>query len=204
MAKIIVNPNHIKQLKSQRRSIGLLQFTLKDDTNFSKWYSLTENLVIKTFGQKSNQLIQLKDIHGDMHYNGDFAPQRRLETMEIKEKFKNLISVYISELELDLPEVDTQKTERRSGTNIKMTNTQTVTQSVDVSILIQTTLANIQQSEPDPQKVKEAETKLKQLEKELKSTSPKWAVIKNILEWFLNFSRDAFLAVLPVLLEKYR
>mgnify|MGYP000417152296 CR=1 FL=1 len=204
MAKIIINPNHIKQLKNQRRSVGLLQFTLKDDTNFSKWYALTENLVIKAFGQKSNQLIQLKDIYADMHYKGDYSPERRLEAKEIKEKYKNLISVFISEMELDLVIVEVPIITRRSGTSIRMTNTQTVTQSVDVSNVIKNVLVNIQQSEPDLSRVKDAEEKLTELENELKSKSPKWAVVKNILEWLLNFSRDAFLAVLPVLLERYK
>jgi len=71
MAKIEINKVHINKLKQQRRTVGLLQFKTRDDQNFSKWYSLTENLVIKAFGQKSNQLIQLRDIYNDMHRQND-------------------------------------------------------------------------------------------------------------------------------------
>ena len=85
-----------------------------------------------------------------------------------------------------------------------MTNTQTVTQNVDISAVIKTIVHNIHQSEPDPERAKEAEQKLKELESELKTDTPKWATVKDILEWLLSFSRDAFLAVLPILLEKYR
>ncbi|MDC1205354.1 hypothetical protein N8083_00705 [Candidatus Pacebacteria bacterium] len=204
MPKTIINSGHIKQFKNQRRTIGLLQFKLRDDTNFSKWYALTENLVIKAFGQKSNQLDQLKDIYGDMPHLGDFSPERRLDIKVVKEKFKNLISVFISELELDLDDAEEQRGARKSGTNIKMTNTQTVIQSVDMSAVIKSTIHNIHQTEPDPEKAKEAEQKLKELESELKIETPKWAKVKGILEWLLSFSRDAFLAVLPVLLEKYK
>lgn len=201
MAKTTINPNHIMQLKNQRRSIGLLQFKLKDDVNFSKWYSLTENLVIKAFGQKSNQFNQLKVVYGNMHRKDDWISEKRLDTKEVKEKFKNLITGFITELELDV--IDKPKTTKRSGISIKMTNTQTVNQNVNVTTVVRNIIQNIQQSEPDSDKANEAEQKLLNLEKELKSQTPKWANIKSILEWLLNFSRDAFLSVLPIIIEKY-
>lgn len=202
MAKKEINPNHVKQFKNQRRTVGLLQFQLRDDVNFSKWYALTENLVIKTFGQKSNQLGQLHKIYREMYRLNDWDVDKRLDTKEIKEKYKNLISVFISELELDVE--DEPKTSRHSGTSIKMTNTQIVTQSVDVSTVIRTTIHNIHQTEPNTERAKEAEQKLIKLENELKADTPKWSTVKSILEWLLGFSRDAFLAVLPILLEKYK
>ena len=202
MAKTEINPNHIKQFRNQRRTVGLLKFQLRDDVNFSKWYALTENLVIKAFGQKSNQLVQLHKVYGEMHRKNDWDADKRLSTKEIKEKYKDLISVFISELELDMEDEPIKP--RRSGTSIKMTNTQTVTQNVDISAVIKTIVHNIHQSEPDPERAKEAEQKLKELESELKTDTPKWATVKDILEWLLSFSRDAFLAVLPILLEKYR
>lgn len=199
--KNTVNKTHIAKLKQQRKVVGMLQFEHKDEANFSKWYALTENLVIKAFDQKSNQLVQLHKIYHDMKSLRDLSWEN-LETSEAKEKLKNLLSVYIDELELDVEEE--QKPIRRTGSSIRMTNIQTVTQNVDISTVIKTVIQNVQQTEPDPEKVKEAEEKLLQLEKEMTSKSPTWATVKGILEWLLNFSRDAFLAVLPILLEKYK
>lgn len=202
--KSTVNKTHIARIKQQRRIVGMLQFSYKDDQNFSKWYSLTENLVIKAFGQKSNQLSQLHDIAGDMlaSDDGEYLIDRRLEVKDAKEKLKDLLSVFAEELELDFEE--DARSVRRGGSSVRMTNIQTVTQTVDVATVIKQVIETIQQSEPDQVKVKEAVEKLSQLESELKKKSPAWSTVKSVLEWLLNFSRDAFLSVLPVLLEKYR
>lgn len=206
MAKIEINKTHINKLKQQRRTVGLLQFKNRDDQNFSKWYSLTQNLVIKAFGQKSNQLIQLNDIYGDMHRtnDNDYYFDKRIEVKDAKEKFKDLITVFVSELELDFEEEPKAKSRKSGNISVKMENTQTINQTIDISIQIKSIIENIKQNEPDSKKAQEAEQKLKELETEVKSGSPAWSKIKDVLVWLLNFSRDAFLQVLPIILQAYK
>ncbi len=201
MAKENVNFIEIaKKILQQRRSVGLLQFEFKTENNFAKWYSLTENLVIKAFGQKSNQLKQLQDLYRDMKYRSNGEHYGSLKAGEAKEKLKNLLTVFAEELNMDTGlEKHFSRVQRGSTKNVLIAN-QTITTSISINQIIE----SIKGSEPNEEKAKEAEVKLKELEVELKQTSPAWAKIKGVLEWLMNFSRDAFLAVLPIIIEHYR
>lgn len=203
MVKLEINKTHIDKLKGQRRSIGLLQFKNRDDQNFLKWYSLTENLVIKSFGQKSNQLVQLRDIYNDMHRQDDWMVEKRITSKDAKEKFKNLITVLTDELELDFQEEPKVKTKKGGNVSVRMENTQTINQVLNISATIENIIENIKQTESDSNKVTEAEQKLRELENQMKSKSPVWATVKDILIWLLNFGRDTFLQALPIILNKY-
>jgi len=200
-----INQTHIQKLKQQRRTIGLLQFKHKEDQNFSKWYSLTENLVIRAFGQKSNQVLQLKGLLNDMISNDDstYWVTKRLTTRQAQDKLKDLLTVFTSELELDIEVGPKILGNRRTGASINIKNTQTMNQKIDISIEIKNIIQNIKQNEPNPQKANEAELKLKEFETEMKSENPVWSKVKDILIWLLNFSRDAFIQILPILLQKY-
>lgn len=48
----------------------------------------------------------------------------------------------------------------------------------------------------------ESKRKLGQLNEELDKPQKNWEVIKGILVWILNFSKDLFLEVLPIILQK--
>jgi hypothetical protein len=192
----------VSRIKQQRRSVGLLKFQFREDNNFAKWYSLTENLIIKAFGLKSNQLSQVKSLYDDMLSDKDHLEwyiARKMKPKESKEKLKNLLTVLMEELQMDSPE-----NLRIKKTGIKNILIATQMQAVNVNISIDQIIEHIKESEPDPSKAKEAEMKLKELEEELKQKNPAWAKIKGVLEWLLNFSRDAFLAVLPIILEHYK
>jgi len=193
--------NVVNKLTQQRRTVGLLQFQYKDDDNISKWYSLTENLVIKAFGQKSNHLDQLQDLHGDIlsSSDSDYMFDRKLSAKEAKEKLKNLLTVFIEELKMDMDSTPAPRATRSGTKNILIAN-----QTVHVSVSIQQVIKHIKETEPDATRAAEAEAKLNELEKELKQESPAWAKVKDILKWLLDFGRDAFLAVLPVILEQYK
>lgn len=205
MAKTNINYSEvIKKFKDQRRSIGLIHFKLKEDANFIKWHSLTENLVIKVFGQKSNQSSQLHSLYYKVKSKTDYSfdAPNRMETAEIKEKFKNLLTVFIEELEIDIePKINSNL---KSRGNISSKNILIANQSMNVVVSIDQIINFIKENEPNVERAKEAEEKLKELDNELKQKSPTWAKIKVILEWLLNFSRDAFLAVLPIILESYK
>jgi len=190
----------VKKLIQQRRSVGLLQFEVKEENNFAKWYSLTENLVIKVFGPKSNQLDQLQDLFHDMRSSSDYETVfgKKMESREAKNKLKNLLNVFIEELKMDMDEK--QSVQVRSGTKNVLVSKQIINSNISIQQIIE----NIREIEPDDKRVAEAETKLKELEEELKQKNPTWAKIKSVLEWLLNFGRDAFIAVLPIILERYK
>lgn len=48
----------------------------------------------------------------------------------------------------------------------------------------------------------ESKKKLKELKDELEKPNKNWETIKNILIWILNFSKELFLKIIPILLEK--
>ena len=48
----------------------------------------------------------------------------------------------------------------------------------------------------------EGKTKLSELKNELEKPQRNWETIKGILIWILNFSKDLFLEVLPIILQK--
>lgn len=208
MAKIEINKTHIDALKKQKRTVGLLQFEYRDDQNFSKWYSLTENLIIKSFGQKSNQLNQLNRLHNNIPRSGDmvFDHYKRFDVKDFKEKLKDLLENLIAELELDFSSGNEEAKAKvsKKGTSIKIKNSQTQTQTINITLTIDQIINKIKETEADPQRVSEAETRLKELDSELKSKSPVWSKVKDILIWLLNFGRDTFLQVLPIILERYK
>lgn len=206
MIKKAVDETYIDRLKRQRRSIGLIQFEFRDDQNFSKWYSLTENLVIRAFSEKSNQIFQLRSINRDIasSHDLDFIIDKKMGSDEAKGKFKDLLNVFISELEIDITQNIHLNQNKQGGTSIKISNSQSQNQSVNISVEINNIIEKIKQNEPDPERIKLAESKLKELESEIKNKSPVWSKIKEILIWILNFSKDIFLQIIPIILEKYK
>lgn len=203
MVKVTINQSHIDKLKNQRKVIGLLKFEDRDAKNFTKWYSLTENLVIRSFGQKSNQLSQLQVLRHRMRAANDADYEIRSKPVipESKEKFKDLLSVFIDELNL---EVENENPTGSKGINVKVNTNQQVSQTINLSVSINSIIDNIRNNEPDEARVDEAELKLRELEKEINENNPAWSKVKDILIWILNFSKDAFLQVLPIILDKYK
>ena len=48
----------------------------------------------------------------------------------------------------------------------------------------------------------ESKKKLEELKDELEKPNKNWGTIKNILIWILDFSKDLFLKIIPIILEK--
>ena len=48
----------------------------------------------------------------------------------------------------------------------------------------------------------DSKEKLKELKQELEKSDKNWEKIKNILIWILNFSKELFIKIIPILLEK--
>jgi len=67
----------------------------------------------------------------------------------------------------------------------------------EISVQINYSLAQLIKESED-----ESKEKLRQLENELKKPQKNWEAIKPILIWILNFSKELFIKILPILLEK--
>ena len=204
MTQKLISETSILKIKAQRRSIGLIKFKTRDDQNFSKWYSLTENLVIMVFTEKSNQVSQLRKLFRDTKSSHDYISENKMSPLEAKGKFKDLLSVFISELEINPSLNIKNKNSDSLETSIKISNSQSQNQNVNISVEINNIIEKIKQNEPNPERIKLAESKLKELESEIKNESPTWSKIKDILIWILNFSKDIFLQIIPIILEKYK
>lgn len=55
----------------------------------------------------------------------------------------------------------------------------------------------------DSAKTPEAKEKLKTLEKELSRTSPRWNVVRQVLHWALDFSRELFLRLAVLVAQHF-
>ena len=205
-----ISPVYIKRLKDQRRSLGLLQFESRADVNFTKWENMTENLVISCFGEDSNQHSQLNDLVSDLYDKYDlsleFSSSRKIDPGEFKKKMKNLLTNFIDELELKTGTGYYSRGKRSTifiSPKIEVSATQIAIQKTEINQTISQILDKIRETEPNPEKVKEAEKNLGEFQEEIKKEKPEWSVIKRILAWLLEFSRDAFLQILPILIERY-
>lgn len=195
----IVSPVYIQKLKDQRRSLGLLQFESREDVNFTKWENMTENLVISCFGEDSNQHHQFKELVYNFSYE-------EIDASEFKKKMKNLLTNFIDELELKIGTGSYLRGKRSSisiSPKIEVSATQIVIQRTEINQTITQILDKIKETEPNPERVKEAEKNLGDFQEEIKKEKPEWSVIKKVLAWLLEFSRDAFLQILPILIERY-
>ncbi|MEK7635357.1 MAG: hypothetical protein AAB446_02940 [Patescibacteria group bacterium] len=67
----------------------------------------------------------------------------------------------------------------------------------ELSINIDYTINNLIDKADD----EEQKTKLRELRDELNKPNKNWEIIKSILIWILNFSKDLFLEVLPIILQ---
>lgn len=200
-----VSPAYTQKLKEQRRSVGLIQFETSADRNFVKWETLTENLVITCFGEKSNQHLQFKSLVRQLSTGRELSFEHRLDSSEFKGKIKDLLTNLIEELELKTETTVSKKSGPATlvNTRVEVTATQISIQKTEINQTISQVLENIRENAPNDEVVREAEKLLKEFEAELKKDKPTWSVIKNTLAWLLNFSREAFLQVLPILIDRY-
>lgn len=67
----------------------------------------------------------------------------------------------------------------------------------EISLQVNYTLPQLIEESND-----ESKEKLKQLEEELNKPYKNWNVIRPILIWLLNFSKELFIKIIPILLEK--
>jgi len=89
----------------------------------------------------------------------------------------------------------------------QFTQTQTQTQSQEqqqnFEFSIKEARRTVEETVSSEEDIKQANKVLDEIEKEVKEEKPKWATAKKAAEMFLNFGRDAFISLLPVLLQVY-
>ena len=140
-----------------------------------------------------DEYYETKDVFNQEKWDEDYK--------KAKNWIQKLIKLYIEELELLTP------SEPKAATRRGARNTLIATQTTDIKIDIKTEVKNlisyIHENESDPEKAKEAETKIKELGDELQKDTTKWSVVKDTLMWIANYSKDLFIRALPILLEHY-
>lgn len=217
-------------LKDLRRGVGLRKFTFAKDRSYTQWKARTENTTIRIFGEKSNQLRQFRDAiswyqdtYLDSYSTGLDKEFERLDdtniddddkkicvdhTQTFKNKMRDILGAWIEEIEYLMKSkslAPTSKTSKQNGAKPKNIQVQKVDISIQLNIdqTITTIIENIKSQEPEEKRIKEAESQLKNFSDEIKKTQPEWSKIKKTLEWALNFGRDVFIQILPILLQKY-
>lgn len=76
--------------------------------------------------------------------------------------------------------------------------------NIDNKTIIKQILDDVKSKESDTERINEAEEKLNFLLKEVQKRNPKWENIKAILKWALDFGKDVFIQLIPILLKMYR
>lgn len=136
---------------------------------------------------------------------GDFFTQedkdaylKGLQTAEIT------IKAALRKLELFgiKPQIKATKTGDK-GLTIQITNNLSNQQSVNLSVSFEEIVQIIQESSYSNEEKKEATAKVRELQEELKKDNPSWEIVKGVLIWLLNFTKEVFLKVLPYILDRY-
>lgn len=253
-----VSSTVLLKLKDLRKGVGLRKFNSATDRSYIQWKNEAENLIIRVFGESSNQYKQFHSIDYKFRMNQPKEPapnsnaayykmlklgytEAQIEEMtdaqwaklisqkgvlkevekeqeereeeyqatvqayvnDLKIQMRDAFTAWINEIELFVPVEAIAKMQPKSGISIKNVQSQNVNVTVNVEQTINNILEDIRSNEPDEERIKEAEQKLGELKEEIKKEKPQWSIIKNILVWALNFSKEVFLRLLPILLEKY-
>jgi glycogen debranching enzyme len=84
---------------------------------------------------------------------------------------------------------------------IQLINNISTNININNKTIIYQVLTDIKNIETNRERVKEAEKNLRLLLKETQKKKPRWNVIKNIFKWALDFGKDVFIQLIPVLLQ---
>jgi len=87
---------------------------------------------------------------------------------------------------------------------VQVINSISININIDNKTIIKQVLDNIRNKESDQRRINEAEKKLDLLLKETLKQKPKWKNVKDILKWALNFGKEVFIQLIPVLLQMRR
>lgn len=135
----------------------------------------------------------------------DLEAKARVAT-DLFEKGAARVKITGTDIEVDWREyekVTGQSPIRPVSQNVRV-NVSTSTLSVaSISNSIRQIVHELDQLGIDSAKAPEVNEKLKTLEKELRKTSPRWNVVRRILHWALDFSKELFLRLAVLIAERY-
>jgi hypothetical protein len=87
--------------------------------------------------------------------------------------------------------------------DINQNQSQSQQTTIELKFLIQHATDVVEQTLDNEEDIQNAKNILAELQKEAEEKKPKWATAKKAASMFLSFGRDAFIALLPVLLQTY-
>lgn len=86
---------------------------------------------------------------------------------------------------------------------VKVNVSATAKASSSISVVFREIITQLQNYDIEPDKIPEAKIKLNTLEKELSKKNPRWNVVKQVLGWALDCSKELFLRLSVILAEYY-
>ena len=198
----------IKKFRRLVQSIWMLNSIDWSDQRFINWVEKTRLYLIEVFPEKSDEHIRKERISmfdkavskmpdHDYSFDGEFDKKVNQAKQWLQWLLRNFIEL------LEEKQDDSWK-KWNNNLKISIDNTQFNTQKVDISQVIKNVLNIVEKTENMEDK-EEAKEKISELEKELKKKKwdKNWDKIKWILKRLLDFSRDAFITLLPAIWEYY-
>jgi DNA repair exonuclease SbcCD ATPase subunit len=91
--------------------------------------------------------------------------------------------------------------ERQIKQNIQIINNISQQINIDNKVVISGVLNQLEAEGRTQHELEEARKKLNELNQEMQKKNPKWDKIKKILIWALDFGKDVFIQLLPLLIK---
>jgi hypothetical protein len=130
----------------------------------------------------------------------DLETKARL-VMDLFEKGATWVKITDDGIEVDRREYEAA-TEPVSQ-NVQVSVSTSASSAASISNSIQQITRELNQLGIDVAKAPEAKEKLKTLEEELRKERPHWNVVRQVLQWALDFSRELFLRLAVLIAERY-
>lgn len=226
--KVIIE--YLKELIAKGKSLHSVKIHPGKTEDFIEWKQKIKTFVIRKYGKDSFQWGQIArttffpkwfkpEIHGKMEDQlivlTDAQNHDRKTAFNLyREGIHKLIAI-LKGLKDDIeinglpPEPQTENSHGDTifSTNISPKFNQTQTQSQEQQLQLEISFKEIrkvvEETVDSEENIAKAKQILNKLEKEAKENEPKWSTAKKAARMFLEFGRDAFISLLPVLLQVY-
>lgn len=134
----------------------------------------------------------------------DLEAKARVAT-DLFEKGAARVKIIGTDIEVDWQEYKEATSPDRSAMsqNVRVNVSTIALSSSSISQAIQEVIRELDKPGVDPTKVREAKEQVKTLEKELQKANPRWNVAKQVLRWALDFSKEIFLRLAVIVVERF-
>jgi len=201
-------------------------------SEFVEWKQRIDTFVIRKYSENSFQWKQIRrtvvipkwfdpKIHGKIEETGlvltDAQESDRKKAFDLYkegiDKFIAILNGIKDDIEISglpsKPNLRSSPTDKAGNTifSINPQFNQIQNQSQEQKMHLRVSIKEVRKTVEDildnKQDIEKANKMLDELEKEAKEKKPKWSTAKKAAEMFLSFGRDAFISLLPVLLQVY-